>query len=166
MTTTTAPAPTAAPAPEDEGGISTPLLLTLGLLSAIAPLATDLYLPAFPGMASDLDASVTQVQLTLTACLVGLTAGQLLFGPLSDRAGRFWPLVTGSALFIVASLVAVLAPTVEVLIGARVLQGLAGAAGMVIARAIVSDLARGIAAARAFSLMMLVGGVEIGRAHV
>ncbi|KTR08949.1 MFS transporter [Curtobacterium luteum] len=140
-------------------GITAALLLVLGLLSAVAPFATDLYLPAFPRMTTDLGASATAVQLTLTAFLVGVTAGQLVFGPLSDRFGRVPPLVAGAALCVLASVAAVFAPTIGVLIVARLLQGLGGAAGMVISRAVISDLATGKAAARAFSLMMIVGGV-------
>ncbi len=140
-------------------GITTPLLLVLGLLSAVAPFATDLYLPAFPRMTTELSASATTVQLTLTAFLVGVTAGQLVFGPLSDRFGRVPPLLAGAALCVLASAAAVLAPNVAVLVVARLLQGLGGAAGMVIGRAVISDLATGKPAARAFSLMMIVGGV-------
>ncbi|MCJ1715869.1 multidrug effflux MFS transporter [Curtobacterium sp. VKM Ac-2922] len=140
-------------------GITTALLLALGLLSAVAPFATDLYLPAFPEMTSELQTSATTVQLTLTAFLVGVTAGQLVFGPLSDRFGRVPPLIAGAALCVLASVVAVLAPNVTVLIVARLLQGLGGAAGMVIGRAVISDLATGKPAARAFSLMMIVSGV-------
>nr|WP_179965413.1 multidrug effflux MFS transporter [Mycolicibacterium psychrotolerans] len=139
--------------------ITVGLLVTLALLSAVAPFATDLYLPAFPQMVDDLHTSPTNVQLTLTAFLLGLAAGQLIFGPLSDRFGRVKPLVLGAAICVVASVVAVLAPTIEVLVTARLAQGLTGAAGMVIGRAIISDLATGRAAARAFSLMMIVGGI-------
>ncbi|MGW0158362.1 multidrug effflux MFS transporter [Mycobacterium sp. NPDC003323] len=135
------------------------LLVTLALLSAVAPFATDLYLPAFPQMVTDLQTTATDVQLTLTAFLLGLAGGQLIFGPLSDRFGRVKPLLIGAVVCVGASLVATLAPTVEVLIVARFAQGLTGAAGMVIGRAIISDLASGRAAARAFSLMMIVGGV-------
>ncbi|MGY5763977.1 multidrug effflux MFS transporter [Brachybacterium sp. DNPG3] len=151
-----APADAAAP---PSAPISIGLLAILGLLSAAAPLATDLYLPAFPEMTTDLGTGASQVQLTLTAFLAGLTIGQLVFGPLSDRTGRRLPLLVGSALFVVASIAATFAPTVGLLIAARLVQGLAGAAGMVLARAIVSDLAQGPAAARAFSLMMIIGGV-------
>jgi MFS transporter, DHA1 family, multidrug resistance protein len=139
--------------------ITAGLLVTLALLSAVAPFATDLYLPAFPQMVADLHTSPTSVQLTLTAFLLGLAGGQLIFGPLSDRFGRVRPLLVGAAVCVAASVVAVLAPSIEVLVGARLLQGLSGAAGMVIGRAIISDLATGRAAARAFSLMMIVGGV-------
>ncbi|WP_150240467.1 Bcr/CflA family efflux MFS transporter [Nocardiopsis quinghaiensis] len=149
-------------APPDIGGtgrIGTGLLLVLGLLSAVAPLAMDLYLPAFPAMTEDLSASSTAIQATLTTFLVGLTAGHLVFGPLSDRFGRRWPLIAGAVLCVVAGAVAALAPTAGVLVAARLVQGVGGAAGMVIGRAIVSDLARGKTAARAFSLMMIVLGV-------
>jgi DHA1 family bicyclomycin/chloramphenicol resistance-like MFS transporter len=135
------------------------LLLTLALLSAIAPFATDLYLPAFPRMSDDLVTSATGVQLTLTAFLAGASLGQLIVGPLSDRIGRRGPLVVGALLCVVASVGTVLAPSVGVLIFARLLQGLAGSAGMVIGRAVISDVATGSAAARAFSLTMLVGGI-------
>ncbi|KWX66469.1 multidrug effflux MFS transporter [Mycobacterium sp. NAZ190054] len=145
--------------PDTSTRITVGLLVTLALLSAVAPFATDLYLPAFPAMVDDLHTSPTNVQLTLTAFLLGLAVGQMVFGPLSDRFGRVKPLVVGAAICVLASLVAVLAPTIEVLVAARLVQGLAGAAGMVIGRAIISDLATGRAAARAFSLMMIVGGV-------
>lgn len=140
-------------------GVSGPLLLVLALLSAVAPFATDLYLSAFPLMTTDLGTTATAVQLTLTAFLIGIALGQLIFGPLSDRFGRLAPLLVGSLLCLAASAAAALAPSVEFLIAARFAQGLTGAAGMVIGRAIISDLAVGAAAARAFSLMMLVGGL-------
>lgn len=140
-------------------GITAGLLLVLALLSALAPFATDLYLPAFPTMAAELATDATSIQLTLTAFLIGIAAGQLVFGPLSDRVGRVKPLVIGSVLCVVASVAAAAAPTIEILVGARLVQGLAGAAGMVIGRAVISDLSRGTSAARAFSLMMLVGGI-------
>jgi len=151
--------PTTAAAAPRQQGITTALLLVLGLLSAVAPFATDLYLPAFPEMTVELQTSATTVQLTLTAFLVGVTAGQLVFGPLSDRFGRVPPLIAGAVLCVLASAAAVLAPNVGVLIVARLLQGLGGAAGMVIGRAVISDLATGKPAAKAFSLMMIVGGV-------
>ncbi len=140
-------------------GVTPLLLVTLGLLTAVAPFATDLYLPAFPEMLVELDTSASAVQGTLTAFLLGLAAGQLAFGPLSDRFGRRVPLIVGTSIYVVASVVTVVAPTIAVLTGARLVQGLAGAAGMVIARAVIADRATGRAAARAFSLMMLVVGV-------
>ncbi len=152
---------TAAPAAQTtrRDAISPWLLLVLALLNAVAPVATDLYLPAFPEMTAELQASATAVQLTLTAFLLGLTFGQLLFGPLSDRLGRRGPLIVGALLCVVASVVAATAPNIAVLVAARFAQGFTGAAGMVIGRAVISDLASGKAAGRAFSLMMIVGGV-------
>ena len=144
---------------ERDTSLSPWLLLVLALLSAVAPVATDLYLPAFPEMTVELHASATAVQLTLTAFLLGLTFGQLAFGPLSDRIGRRGPLVVGTLLCVVASAVAAMAPTVGILVTARFAQGFTGAAGMVIGRAVISDLATGKSAARAFSLMMIVGGI-------
>ncbi|WP_062385559.1 multidrug effflux MFS transporter [Demequina iriomotensis] len=158
MTTTSAPTRAHAAVPAS-AGISAVLLSVLGLLSAIAPFATDLYLPAFPRMAQDFGTGATAVQLTLTAFLVGVTVGQLVFGPISDRFGRRPPLIAGSVLMVVAGVATVVAPSAGVLIAARLAQGLGGAAGMVIGRAVISDLATGRAAARAFSLMMIVGGV-------
>lgn len=145
--------------PTADRAITPALLVTLALLSAVAPFATDLYLPAFPTMVTDLHTTATAVQLTLTAFLLGLAAGQLLFGPLSDRYGRVRPLIVGAVTCVLASAATVFAPTVELLVGARFVQGFAGAAGMVIGRAVIADLATGKAAARAFSLMMIVGGV-------
>lgn len=139
--------------------ISVPLLLTLALLSAMAPFATDLYLPAFPEMVSDLSTSATGVQLSLMTFLIGAGAGQLAFGPLSDRFGRRWPLLIGTVGYVLVSAAAAIAPSIEILIALRLLQGLLGAAGMVIGRAIISDRAHGPEAARAFSVMMLVGGM-------
>lgn len=135
------------------------LLVTLAVLSAAAPLATDMYLPAFPQMVADLHTTATGVQLSLTSFLVGAGLGQVLFGPLSDRLGRVRPLLIGTLIYVVASAFAAVAPSIELLVMARLIQGLSGAAGMVIGRAIISDLARGKDAARAFSILMLVGGV-------
>ncbi|GAA1466180.1 multidrug effflux MFS transporter [Microbacterium thalassium] len=140
-------------------GIPPLLLVVLALLASVAPFSTDLYLPAFPLMAADLDTSATAIQLTLTSFLVGLAIGQLVFGPLSDRLGRRGPLLVGAVLFAAASVAAVFAPSIEFLIAARFLQGLSGAAGMVLGRAVIADRERGDAAARAFSLMMIVGGI-------
>ncbi|WNM25411.1 multidrug effflux MFS transporter [Demequina capsici] len=139
--------------------ITLPLLLTLALLTAVAPFATDLYLPAFPAMAADLDTASAGVQLSLTAFLIGAGVGQLIFGPVSDRVGRRGPLAVGVLLFLASSVAATLAPSVTVLVGLRLLQGLSGAAGMVIARAIIADRAHGTAAAHAQTMLMMVGGI-------
>ncbi|MFD9959493.1 multidrug effflux MFS transporter [Amycolatopsis sp. NPDC058986] len=139
--------------------ITVPLLLTLALLASVAPFGIDLYLSAFPRMAADLRTSDTAIQLTLTMFLLGLAAGQLVFGPVSDRFGRRGPLLAGSVLFVAASVLAAFSPTIGILLAARLVQGLSAAAGMVIGRAIIADLETGRAAARAFSLMMIVSGV-------
>ena len=136
-----------------------PLLIVLAMLAAVAPVATDLYLPGFPAMGDELGASASEVQLTLTTFLVGLAVGQLVMGPLSDRYGRRPPLVVSTAVCVLAGAVCALAPNIAVLAVARLVQGFAGAGGMVIGRAVIADLVTGRAAARAFTLMLTVGGV-------
>jgi DHA1 family bicyclomycin/chloramphenicol resistance-like MFS transporter len=131
----------------------------LGALSAIGPLSIDMYLPALPKLTHDLSASASLVQLTLTACLVGLAAGQVVAGPISDLWGRRGPMLAGVIIYTIASLLCVVAPSVQVLIALRLVQGVAGAACIVISRAVVRDLHDGPAAARFFSLLMLVNGV-------
>jgi DHA1 family bicyclomycin/chloramphenicol resistance-like MFS transporter len=135
------------------------LIVVLGALSAFAPMSVDMYLPAFPALAKDFGVDESQIQLTLTACLAGLAVGQVLAGPVSDALGRRRPLVVGLVAYVAASLACALATSVDALTGLRVVQGLAGAASIVIARAIVRDLYVGAAAARVFSLLMLVLGV-------
>ncbi len=135
------------------------LVLLIGALSAFAPLSIDMYLPGLPDIARDLGASPAEVQLTLTACLVGLALGQLVAGPLSDTYGRRRPLLAGLALYSVASLLCAIAPTIWIFVLLRVLQGLGGAAGIVISRAVVRDHYQGSAAARFFALTMLVNGL-------
>ncbi|MBS4101378.1 multidrug effflux MFS transporter [Tsukamurella paurometabola] len=135
------------------------LALILGSLSAFGPITTDLYLPALPAAAADLGASQPAIQATLTACLIGLAAGQVFVGPLSDSIGRRRPMIVGMALFIVSSLLCAIAPSVYLLDVARLLQGAAGAAGIVLSLAIVRDLFDGVAAARMIAALMAVGGV-------
>ncbi|WP_406029055.1 multidrug effflux MFS transporter [Nocardioides sp. NBC_00850] len=135
------------------------LLLALALLSASAPLAIDFYLPSFPQIGTDLGAAASNVQLTLTAFLIGLALGQIAWGPISDRFGRLKPLLIGSVVAAAAGVLAALAPTVELLITARFIQALAAAAGIVMARAIVADVLHGFAAARAMSIMMSISGI-------
>ncbi|WP_275669552.1 multidrug effflux MFS transporter [Actinomyces procaprae] len=135
------------------------LLISLAALAAIAPLATDAYLPAFNHMAADLGVSASTTQLTLTAFLVGVALGQLSIGVLSDRFGRRPLLLWGSVLAFVAGVGTAVAPSAAVLLAARFLQGLGGAAGMVLGRAVISDRSRGITAARALSLVMAIQGI-------
>jgi DHA1 family bicyclomycin/chloramphenicol resistance-like MFS transporter len=131
----------------------------LGALSMFAPLSTDMYLPALPSMAHDLSASAAAVALTLTASLVGLGAGQLLAGPLSDALGRRRPVLVGLAVYTASSALCAVAPDVWTLCVLRLIQGAAGAAGIVIARAVVRDLYSGLEGARFFARLMLVIGV-------
>ncbi|MEV0242821.1 multidrug effflux MFS transporter [Streptomyces sp. NPDC050674] len=139
----------------------TGLLVTflLGSLTAVPPLAMDMYLPSLPEVTRSLHAPAATVQLTLTACLAGMAVGQLVVGPMSDRWGRRRPLLAGLAVFVVATVLCALAPTVELLVAFRLAQGLAGAAAIVIARAVVRDLYDGMAMARFFSTLMLISGV-------
>lgn len=125
----------------------------------MAPFATDLYLPSFPQISTELVTSATGVQLSLTAFLIGSAVGQVFFGPLSDKVGRRVPLLVGTLIYVLASAATALSPSVEFLVAMRLVQGLSGAAGMVIGRAVISDQEKGPAAARAFSLMMIVGGI-------
>jgi DHA1 family bicyclomycin/chloramphenicol resistance-like MFS transporter len=134
-------------------------VLVLGSLTAFGPLSIDMYLPGLPAMARSFGAGASGAQLTLTACLIGLALGQLLAGPLSDRLGRRRPLLFGVAAYSVASLFCALSPSLGVFTGLRLVQGLAGAAGIVISRAAVRDLYSGVAAARFFSILMLVNGL-------
>jgi DHA1 family bicyclomycin/chloramphenicol resistance-like MFS transporter len=134
------------------------LVGVLGALSAFGPLSIDMYLPALPAM-DDLGAAPSLVQLTLTACLLGLATGQLLGGPISDARGRRRPLLAGMVVYVVASMLCAVAPSVGVLIAMRFLQGLAGAFGIVIGRAVVRDLTEGREAAALFAALILVNGV-------
>jgi DHA1 family bicyclomycin/chloramphenicol resistance-like MFS transporter len=135
------------------------LVLVLGALVALGPLTIDMYLPALPTIVGDLGTTDAAVQLTLTGTLVGLALGQLLVGPLSDTFGRRRPLLVGVGVHVLASLLCLVAPNVEVLGGLRLLQGVGAAAASVVAMAIVRDLFVGRAAATLFSRLMLVLGV-------
>jgi MFS transporter, DHA1 family, multidrug resistance protein len=135
------------------------LVLLLGALSAFGPLSMDMYLPGLPSMARDLSAPAWAAQLTITTSMLGLAGGQLVAGPISDARGRRRPLLAGLAAYMATSLLCAMAPNIWMLLGFRLVQGAAGAAGIVIARAIVRDLHTGVAAARFFALLMLVGGL-------
>jgi MFS transporter, DHA1 family, multidrug resistance protein len=134
-------------------------VVVLGGLTMFGPLSLDLYLPALPQLADDLNASASAAQLSITACLVGLAVGQLLAGPLSDRLGRKRPLIIGLVAYLLASIACALAPSVTVLIVLRLIQGLGGAAGIVISRAIARDLYSGSALMIFFSRLLLIAGL-------
>ncbi|MEV5413625.1 multidrug effflux MFS transporter [Thermopolyspora sp. NPDC052614] len=134
-------------------------ILLLGSLVALAPLSIDAYLPALPQLAAALDAAPSAVQLTVTACLIGLACGQLPAGPLSDAYGRRRPLLIGLGVHTVAGLLCAVAPNAASLVVFRALQGMGGAFGLVIAYASVRDRYTGAAAARVFSSLMPVSGL-------
>ncbi len=146
-----------APRPATGGG--TWLLVTLGALSAFGPLCMDMYLPALPELAGSLQTSAGSVQLSLSACIVGLGLGQLIVGPLSDRLGRRLPLLAGLLLFIATSAVCAVTSSIDALLVMRLLQGTAGAAGIVLCRAIVADRFTGHAAAAYFSAIAAINGL-------
>lgn len=135
------------------------LIVILGGLSTIGPFATDLYLPALPTVAGDLGATTQSIALTVTTFIAGLAVGQLVAGPLSDTYGRRLPLIVGLSVFAGTALACALTPSVGVLIIVRFVQGFAGASGIVIANAVVTDYARGSAAARLLSRLALVSGM-------
>ncbi|MZD06823.1 Bcr/CflA family efflux MFS transporter [Streptomyces sp. SID5785] len=158
----TGTAPPASPPPRAlPPAARTGLLVTLvlGGLTAVPPLSMDMYLPALPQVTGALHTSAATAQLTLTACLTGMALGQLVVGPMSDRWGRRGPLLAGLLVYVAATAICALAPSAALLIAFRLLQGLAGAAGIVIARAVVRDLYDGVAMARFFSTLMLISGV-------
>jgi DHA1 family bicyclomycin/chloramphenicol resistance-like MFS transporter len=135
------------------------LVLILAVLSLIAPLAIDMYLPALPFIAAGLGATDAQAQLTLPTYFAGFAIGQAFYGPIADRFGRKPPLYFGLGLYIAASLGCALAPNVETLIALRFLQAAGGCAGTVVARAMVRDLFSGADAIRVYSRVLLVFGV-------
>ena len=135
------------------------LVATVIFLTAIAPLATDMYVPAFPRVAADLTTTATQVQLTLTTFFVGMALGQLAGGPVSDQRGRRVPLLAAILAMTAASIVCALTPTIGVMTAARFVQGFAGGWAMVIGRAVIVDLARGAQLVRVLNVIAAVGGI-------
>ncbi|WP_260217349.1 multidrug effflux MFS transporter [Curtobacterium sp. PhB115] len=136
-----------------------PPIVPLALIVGVSPFATDMYIPALPAIARDLGTTPGAVQLSLTAFLVAFAVGQLLVGPVSDGIGRRPMLVVGTALFAVASVGCALAPDVVTLVVARVVQGLAGAAGAVAGRAMVSDVSSGTRMAKVFGTLAAINAI-------
>lgn len=134
-------------------------IVLLAALSAFGPLSLDMYLPGLPAMTRDLHTTASAAQLTITACMVGLGVGQVIAGPLSDARGRRRPLLAGIVGYTVSSLACAVSPTIGVLVVMRLVQGMAGSVGIVIARAIVRDLSGGTVAARLFGVLMGITGV-------
>lgn len=136
------------------------LILILGLLTAIGPFSIDMYLPAFPDIAKSLHTSIARVMLSLSSFFIGISVGQLIYGPLLERFGRKKPLYAGLSIYLLASIGCAMAISVNSLIIFRLLQALGGCAGMVAARTIVRDLFEVKENARIFSMLMLVVAVS------
>ena len=129
------------------------------LLTVFGPISMDLYLPVLPALTVELDAATSVAQLTVTACLIGLALGQLIAGPLSDRFGRRIPLLVGLVAYVVTSAMCAVSPSIELLIVARVVQGLAGGVGIVIAQAAGRDLYSGGALIRFYGRLTVLAGL-------
>ena len=139
--------------------ISLFIVVFLGLLTAITPLGTDLYLPALPIMPHELNTNAALIQMTIGIMTFGIAIGQLIGGPLSDSFGRKKPLIIGNILCVIASILCAIAPNIEILLVARFLQGLTGSVGVVIAKAIARDFASGQELTKLFALLMMVNGL-------
>ena len=135
------------------------LTIFFGLLAALAPLSMDMYLPALPFMTDEFGVATSMVQLTLTATMAGMAIGQIFAGPISDMKGRRGPLFFGLIVFALSTLSCVFATSIWVFIAVRFVQGLAGAVGIVIARAIARDVCEGPELMKIFSMLMLVNGL-------
>ena len=136
------------------------LILILGFLTAIGPLSIDMYLPAFPAIAKSLNTSVARVTLSLSSFFIGISVGQLFYGPLLERFGRKKPLYAGLCIYLLASVGCALAASVDALIALRLFQALGGCVGMVAARAMIRDLFDVKENAKIFSTLMLVVAVS------
>jgi len=135
------------------------LAVVLSLLTVFGPISMDLYLPVLPALTTELGSATSTAQLTITACLLGLALGQLVAGPMSDRFGRRRPLLVGVVAYVAVSLLCAASPTVETLIAARFVQGLAGGVGIVIAQAAGRDLYSGGALLRYYGRLTVLGGL-------
>jgi len=134
-------------------------IIILGALGAFGPLSIDMYLPALPMLAKELDTTTSLAQVSLTSCLLGLAFGQVIMGPFSDIKGRKKPLIVALLTYTSASILCVFAPSIWIFILLRFIQGVAGAAGMVISRASIRDLFSGPDLTKFFSMLMLVNGL-------
>ena len=139
-------------------GLSPLFIVVLALLTAIAPLATDMYLAALPAVAENLNTTSTNASLTLSAFMVGMALGQLVVGPLSDKTGRRKPLLIGAVICFIATVACGFSPNIELLIFARFMMGFTGSIGAVLARSIVADTTEGPATAKLMGVMMMING--------
>ena len=135
------------------------LAVFLGMMAAMAPLSTDMYLPALPIVQNDFGITASLAQLTLTMTIIGMALGQIFTGPVSDRYGRRGPLLIGMLLFTAATAGCVLAEDIRLFLAFRFLGGFAGASGIVIARAIARDVCEGPELTRFFALLMMINGL-------
>lgn len=135
------------------------IALILGFLASIPPFATDFYLPALPQMTLDLSTNASLVQLSLTACLLGMALGQFVIGPYSDVWGRRVPLTVSLIIFVVSTILCAFSPNIWVLVILRFIQGFSGAGGVVLSRAIVRDLYTGYEVTKFMALLTLINGV-------
>ncbi|SEI97452.1 MFS transporter, DHA1 family, bicyclomycin/chloramphenicol resistance protein [Propionispira arboris] len=135
------------------------LTVFLGILAALAPLSIDMYLPSLPLMPEEFGVTTSVIQLTLTMTMAGMAIGQIFAGPISDMKGRRMPLVIGMLIFAISTLVCIFATSIYVFLIFRFIQGLAGAVGIVIARAIARDVCEGPQLTKLFSMLMLVNGL-------
>lgn len=137
----------------------TRFILLLGALTSLIPFTIDMYLPSFPSLAKVFETNASSIQLSLTACLLGLAVGQLIAGALSDVHGRRKPLVISLFLYAAASAACIFAPNIYLFVVLRFLQGFAASAGLVISRAIVRDVSSGAELTRLFALLMVVNNL-------
>ena len=136
------------------------LYLLLGALAAFPPLVTDMYLPALPIMTMEFDTTPSAVQMSLAACILGLAAGQLIFGPLSDKWGRKPLLKSALILFILATVASIFSPTIDVLNICRFFQGLGGAGGVVLSRSVATDCYSGRELAKTLAVIGAINGID------
>ena len=144
---------------ENSAKVSFILVVFLGMLTAITPLATDLYLPALPIMPGELNTTASNIQMTIGIMTFGVAIGQLFGGPISDTMGRKLPLIIGNLLCVISGIICAYAPSIEILLLGRFLQGLTGSVGVVISKAIARDFASGQELTKLFALLMMVNGL-------
>lgn len=144
------------PSPDPNPSSHWPLVICLGLVAALAPLSIDMYLPSFTAIGADLGASAAQIQLTLSGYMIGFTLGQLAYGPLSDRFGRKYVLLSGITIYVAMTIACATAGDVESLTAYRFFQAIGGGAGTVLSRAIIRDRYSGVQMAKVMSLMLTI----------
>lgn len=142
-----------------KGPLTLLILCALGALGILGPFSTDMYLPAFPLIAADLHTTASQVQLTLTAFTIGMAVGQLVLGSLSDKYGRRRFLIGGTVLMALSAAFSAVAPSITVLVLSCLMMGLSASAGLVVGRAVASDLVAGSQATKTFAVLGIVAGI-------